>query len=237
MSRGEAVLRGKTSSSLVFAIVAAMSVVLASCATSTPVHKTVAPISQAGVFEAPTESSLTGIASWYGPGFDGHRTASGEVYNQEELTAASTVIPLGSHVMVTNLDNGRSVEVRINDHGPYVKGRKIDLSHEAARTLGIVRPGTARVRIDVLSRPEGTRPIGTPIRYYVQVGSYAQQTNARRVSCKLAEHYRDVRVDQVNSGARCFYRVRMGSFATRGEARERANDSARFGYPIVIVSE
>jgi rare lipoprotein A len=178
-----------------------------------------------------------GVASWYGPGFDGHRTASGEVYNQEELTAASTVIPLGSHVMVTNLDNGRAVEVRINDHGPYVKGRKIDLSHEAARTLGIVTPGTARVRIDVLSQPEGTRPIGTPTRYYVQVGSYSQQTNARRVSSKLAAYYRDVKIDQVNAGARSFYRVRMGSFATRDEACLRANDCARFGYPIVIVSE
>jgi rare lipoprotein A len=181
--------------------------------------------------------SLMGVASWYGPGFDGHRTASGEVYNQEELTAASTVIPLGSRVMVTNLDNGRAVEVRINDHGPYVNGRKIDLSHEAARTLGIVTPGTARVRIDVLSQPEGTRPAGAPIRYYVQVGSYSQQTNAQHVSSKLAAYYRDVRIDQVNAGARSFYRVRMGSFATRDEARARAQDSAHFGFPIVIVSE
>jgi rare lipoprotein A len=187
--------------------------------------------------EKPAHPSLMGVASWYGPGFDGHRTASGEVYNQEELTAASTVIPLGSRVMVTNLDNGRAVEVRINDHGPYVKGRKIDLSHEAARTLGIVTPGTARVRIDVLSQPEGTRLAGAPIRYYVQVGSYSQQTNAQHVSSKLAAYYRDVRIDQVSAGARSFYRVRMGSFATRGEARARAQDSAHFGYPIVIVSE
>ena len=178
-----------------------------------------------------------GVASWYGPGFDGHRTASGEVYNQEEMTAASTVIPLGSHVMVTNLDNGRAVQVRINDHGPYVKGRKIDLSHQAAQTLGIVRPGTARVRIDVLSQPKGTRQVGTPIRYYVQLGSFSQQANARQVSNKVGAYYHDVRVDPVTAGSRCLYRVRMGSFATRDEARERANDCARFGYPIVIVSE
>jgi rare lipoprotein A len=177
------------------------------------------------------------MASWYGPGFNGHRTSSGEVYNQEEMTAASTVIPLGSQVMVTNLDTGRAVQVRINDHGPYVKGRKIDLSHEAARTLGILSPGTARVRIDVLSQPEGTRPIGTPIRYYVQFGSYSQQINARRVSKRLAVYYSDVKIDQVNAGTRCFYRVRMGAFATRDGARGRADDCARFGYPIVIVSE
>ena len=214
---------------------ALVSVVLASCATSRPIYNSPPSIVERPT--TPTESSLTGVASWYGPGFDGHRTASGEVYNQEEMTAASTVIPLGSHVMVTNLDNGRAVEVRINDHGPYVKGRKIDLSHEAARTLGIVTPGTARVRIDVLSQPEGTRQIGTPIRYYVQVGSYSQRTNARRVSTKLAAYYRDVRIDPITAGVRCLYRVRMGSFATRDEARERANDCARFGYPIVIVSE
>ena len=89
------------------------------------------------------------------------------------MTAACNSFTLGSHVMVTNLDNGRAVQVRINDHGPYVKGRKIDLSHQAAQTLGIVRPGTARVRIDVLSQPKGTRQVGTPIRYYVQLGSFS----------------------------------------------------------------
>jgi rare lipoprotein A len=231
MSRGGAVLRGKFSA--VFAFAATMSSMLTSCATSPPVQKSAAPITSPPL----SESSLMGVASWYGPGFDGHRTASGEVYNQEDLTAASTVIPLGSRVMVTNLDNGRAVQVRINDHGPYVKGRKIDLSHEAARTLGIVRPGTAHVRIDVLSQPEGTRVAGAPVRYYVQVGSFSQQNNARRVSNKLGIYYPDVRIDEVNAGARSFYRVRMGSFATRDEARARADDSARFGYPIVIVSE
>ena len=153
------------------------------------------------------------------------------------MTAASTVIPMGSRVIVTNLANNRSVEVRINDHGPYVKGRQIDLSHEAARALGIVQPGTARVRIDMVSQPAGTRPMGTPVRYYVQIGSYSQQSNARRVSSKLAAYYPDVRIEQVTAGTRSFYRVRMGSFSSRDAARERANDSALLGYPIVIVSE
>jgi rare lipoprotein A len=210
-----------------------MSMLVASCSSTS----TRQPISAPSTGSIPSESSITGIASWYGPGFDGHRTANGEVYNQEDLTAASTVVPMGSRVMVTNLDNGRSCEVRINDHGPYVKGRKIDLSHQAARTLGIVNPGTAHVRIDMVSQPEGTRPIGTAVRYYCQVGSFSQQNNARRVSSRLGAYYRDVRVDEVNAGARCFYRVRMGAFASRDEARERASDSARFGYPVVIVSE
>ncbi len=75
------------------------------------------------------------MASWYGPGFHGHKTSAGSVYDQEELTAASIAFPLGSRVMVTNLDNGLSVEVTITDRGPFLKGRKIDLSHKAERPL------------------------------------------------------------------------------------------------------
>ena len=216
-----------------FAVVVFAGIGIASCSISRPSFRpNTAPIA-----EQPVQSTMIAKASWYGPGFNGHRTASGEIYNQEEMTAASTVIPIGSHVIVTNLDNGRSVEVRINDHGPYVKGRKIDLSHGAARALGIVKPGTARVRIDVVSQPRGTRRIGTAIRYYVQVGSYSQSANAQHVSDTLANYYNDVRIDEVSAGRRSFYRVRMGSFLTRAEARERANESARFGYPMVVVSE
>src|SRR5712691_9791904 len=91
-----------------------------------------------------------GVASWYGPGFHGNRTANGEIYDQYELTAAHRTLPLGTRVMVTNLSNGRAVEVRVNDRGPFVDGRAIDLSYAAARTIGMVGPGTVRVRIEVL---------------------------------------------------------------------------------------
>src|SRR5215510_2198076 len=84
-----------------------------------------------------------GIASWYGPGFHGNRTANGEIYDQDELTAAHPSLPLGTHAMVTNLDNGRAVEVRINDRGPFVGGRAIDMSYAAARAVDMVGPGTA----------------------------------------------------------------------------------------------
>lgn len=90
----------------------------------------------------------TGLASWYGPGFHGRRTASGEPFDQNELTAAHRRLPLGAQVRVTNLENGRSVMVEINDRGPYVRGRIIDLSHAAARRLGIVEDGLAKVRIE-----------------------------------------------------------------------------------------
>lgn len=91
-----------------------------------------------------------GLASWYGPGFHGQPTASGEIYNQNALTAAHPTLPLGTRVEVTNLTNGKSVQVRINDRGPFVRGRTIDLSHGAARKLGMIEPGVSRVRIKPL---------------------------------------------------------------------------------------
>ncbi len=89
-----------------------------------------------------------GIASWYGPGFHGKETANGEVFNQDKLTAAHRTLPLGTKVEVTNVTNGRSVEVQINDRGPYVNGRVIDLSRAAAIRLGMKNRGLARVQIE-----------------------------------------------------------------------------------------
>jgi rare lipoprotein A len=94
----------------------------------------------------------TGVASWYGPGFHGKRTASGERFDQNDLTAAHRQLPLGAEVKVTNLENGRSITVAINDRGPYVGGRVIDLSQAAAGRLGIVEDGLARVRIEATPR-------------------------------------------------------------------------------------
>src|SRR5215470_8653962 len=94
-----------------------------------------------------------GIASWYGPGFHGKRTANGDIYDQYELTAAHQTLPLGTRVMVTSTTNGRSVEVRINDRGPFVGGRIVDLSYAAASVLGMIGPGTMPVRLEVLDAP------------------------------------------------------------------------------------
>lgn len=98
----------------------------------------------------PIRFKISGIASWYGPGFHGNRSASGERYNQNAMTAAHRSLPFGTRVQVTNLNNGHSVIVRINDRGPYVRGRVIDLSAAAARVLGVMQTGVAPVRLDVL---------------------------------------------------------------------------------------
>ena len=105
---------------------------------------------------APSQPTMveTGLASWYGRGFHGKLTASGEVFNQEKFTAAHRTLPWGSRVKVTNLANGKSVEVRINDRGPFGKGRIIDVSRAAARILGLVASGIASVRVERLADSE-----------------------------------------------------------------------------------
>ena len=179
--------------------------------------------------------SVTGVASWYGPGFDGRRTSSGSIYNQGDLSAASTLFPLGTKLAVTNLTNASSVEVLVNDHGPYVDGRDLDLSHRAALVLGIVKPGTARVRMDVLSTPPGGPPLGP--RYFVQVGSFADPANARRLGERLGRYYDDVRIIETRSEANRYYRVRMGMFADRISAEQRALTVSRIGLRPVIITE
>jgi rare lipoprotein A len=121
----------------------------------TPVARR-SPVTPAEPHSMPSPSIQTGIASWYGPGFQGQPTASGERFQPQALTAAHRTLPLGSRVTVTNLANGRSVRVRINDRGPYVRGRAIDLSRGAARQLGLENRGLGRVRIAVDFR-SGTR--------------------------------------------------------------------------------
>jgi rare lipoprotein A len=104
----------------------------------------------------------TGIASWYGPTFYGHRTANGEMYDGSLMTAAHRTLPMPVNVRVTNLDNGKSVIVRINDRGPYAKGRIIDLSEAAAHALDVVRAGTARVRVTYVGRSDTSAPYTPP---------------------------------------------------------------------------
>jgi rare lipoprotein A len=214
----------------------AMSTLFAACTTTRP--EQIAPPPSAIAVPQPTPTpQVVGMASWYGPGFHGHKTSAGAYYDQEDLTAASIDFPLGSRVMVTNLDNGRSVEVTITDRGPFMKGRKIDLSHKAARVIGMLDPGTARVRISLISKPAGTRDVGAPLRYVVQAGSFSEQQNAEQLRRKLATYYSDVHIDQLDADHRRYYRVRMGAFATRSAAEARASDTARFGFPVVIITE
>jgi rare lipoprotein A len=222
------------------ALTIAISALFAACATSRPAQLPPPPPPPPAPIAAPRPTptpQVVGTASWYGPGFQGRKNSAGTIYHEHELTAASIAFPLGSRVMVTNLDNGRSVEVRITDRGPFKKGRKIDLSYQAARMIGMLDRGTAHVRIALISKPPGSRDVGAPLRYFVQIGSFSARQNAEQVRSELAADYPDVRIVTLDADHRRYYRVRMGAFATRSEAEARASDSARFGLPIVIITE
>ena len=134
-------------------------------------------------------SSEVGLASWYGP--SPRHTASGEAYTAMEMTAAHRTLPLNTIIRVTNLANGQSAVVRVNDRGPFVKGRLLDLSIAAARETGVYRAGTARVRIDVLSYPPSA---STPGHWCVQIGAFQSQSNAVALKQQLLRRYNNSQV-------------------------------------------
>lgn len=176
-----------------------------------------------------------GVASWYGPGFHGKKTTSGEVYDQHDMTAAHQSLPLGTRVVVTNLQNERSVEVRVNDRGPFAKSRVIDLSYAAASALDMIGPGTAPVRIQVVGAPDVSF---APLIYTVQAGSFAEPGNAFDLERRLRQRFADVRVTTQDVGAAAYYRVRIGRFSDRGEAVALARSVASLGLtPIVMEAE
>ena len=179
----------------------------------------------------------TGLASWYGPEFHGRRTSSGQIYDMYQLTAAHRELPLGTWVMVTNLNNGRSVEVRVNDRGPFVRDRILDVSYAAAKLLGMIGSGLALVRVVVSHVPAGdeTEPIGLKGRYTVQVGSFASEENAKSLKRELVASFPDVEVVRRTIGVDTFFRVRIGDFAGPSEAVAMAERLAARGLNVIIM--
>jgi len=157
-----------------------------------------------------------GIASWYGPGFHGKLTASGERYDMHHMTAAHKRLPLGTIVKVRNLATGRSVTVKINDRGPFIGGRIIDLSYGAAKALRMVRKGTARVRLTVVKKSHPPGP------YWVQVSAFDDLKEARALRRELKEDFKRVRVVPVKLSTGRWYRVQVGEFPTERKAKAAA---------------
>jgi rare lipoprotein A len=165
-----------------------------------------------------------GVASWYGEDFHGKLTATGDVYNMYKLTAAHKTLPLGTVVEVTNLENGRKVDLTINDRGPFVDDRLIDLSYGAAKTLGSVDKGLAKVRVRALGPVAGTQlarsgNMGGP--YYVQVGAYSEVPNARQVHDKLLRAgYEGSRITSIQRSGRTLHGVQAGAFESLPQAKQ-----------------
>jgi rare lipoprotein A len=171
-----------------------------------------------------------GIASWYGIKFHGRKTSSGEIYNMHAMTAAHKTLPIPVDVHVKNLDNGRTAVVRVNDRGPFISGRIIDLSYAAAKKLGVKGPGTANVEISVLE-PGQKRPTSVvrtiplsdqpekDVPLYIQMGSFSSQLNAHNLVQDLIDaNETSARISQLETDGGLYYRVRVGPLYDIDEA-------------------
>jgi rare lipoprotein A len=172
----------------------------------------------------------TGIASWYGHPFDGRPTASGEIYDMEKLTAAHRTLPLGTVVQVERPDNGQKVGVRINDRGPFVEGRIIDLSHAAAQAISM--SGVANVKLEVLSTP----PTRGADMYAVQVGSFVDRTSAEQLRNRMQGKYGAAKL--VYRAGDQTWRVLVGMEPTQESASAMAQQlSSESGGAFVVLMD
>jgi peptidoglycan lytic transglycosylase len=183
-----------------------------------------------------------GLASWYGADSHGGPTSNGETYDMHALTAAHKTLPLGVYVRVRNRTNGREVVVRINDRGPFVKERIIDLSYAAAVQLGIAEQGTAPVYIEALGyRDDGNAGAYRPPASYdaggytVQVAAFTNRESAARLAALMKERYGSASIQEALVNGSRFFRVRVGSYGSLAEAEEARRSYVRGGYPTCFV--
>jgi rare lipoprotein A len=171
-----------------------------------------------------------GVASWYGHPYHGRRASSGEIYDMEQLTAAHRTLPFGTMVLVRDLDNGRTVTVRINDRGPFVENRIIDLSHAAAREIQMIGPGTAKVRLRVTALPGEV-----PGSYFaVQAGAFRDRDNAERRRQVIEKRYGPARLAMRN-GDPPLWRVLVGHEGTEAGATALAERVKAEAGPAFVV--
>ncbi|MGH7379957.1 MAG: septal ring lytic transglycosylase RlpA family protein [Candidatus Methylomirabilales bacterium] len=202
-----------------------------------------------------------GLASWYGRDFHGRRTSSGEIYDMYQMTAAHRTLPLGTWVEVIHVETGRSIQVRVNDRGPFIAGRVIDLSYGAARVLGMVGQGVAPVRVRPLSAmaaPARAAPVAAapasaapatavpatgaqvaapPGRFTMQLGSFTSRENATAFAGTLQQRFNGVHLVPARLDGETVYRVRMGTYQSREEARSGAEAVAKAGYDVVVMEQ
>ncbi len=154
-----------------------------------------------------------GIASWYGPDFHGRPTSNGERYNMYGITAAHKILPMNTMLLVQNLENGREIVVRVNDRGPFVRGRIIDLSFGSAKKLGVIKKGTAKVRIIALAPTRDGKFIQQPSftegEFFVQIGAFRQKHNALRLQKRFADAGHTAVIRQYQSKNEAFFRVQV----------------------------
>ena len=189
-----------------------------------------------------------GVASWYGKKFHGRRTSSGEPYDMYAMTAAHKTLPLPSYVRVRNLNNGKTVVVRVNDRGPFLNNRLIDLSYAAAARLGIIGTGTGVVEVEALTgdgpanvvtaRVLETSPLPASVapQLYLQVGAFASRDNAESLKQRLAQaDLAPIQIQNSTLDNTPLYRVRIGPFTSVDESDRLAARVSAHGLPNPIV--
>lgn len=211
-------------------LLAAAAVLASACASRKPPPPVSHPVAPE---EAAKGWSEEGMASWYGgnDGFEGKPTASGEIYDSSKLTAAHRDLPLGTVVDVTSLDSGKTVRVRINDRGPFVQGRIIDLSRAAAADIAMIGPGVARVRVVVVAPGVEVAPVSPTGLWAVQVGSFGEKPRA------------DKHADRVRAAGFTVYfepyqgltRVKVGPLPSRAEADATLTILEQAGFEGIVV--
>jgi rare lipoprotein A len=189
----------------------------------------------------------TGIASWYGKDFHGRKTSNGETYDMHAQTAAHKLLPMNTYVLVKNLENGRETMVRINDRGPFVKGRIIDLSYSVAQELDIISKGTARVKITALGetaafgkgrqRIERFLPHANLGRgeFFVQIGSFLDRGNAEKLQGQMVTWSRKAVIQPHEQEGRRYYRVQVSAGNDLTQARRLERVLSEAGFPEAFV--
>lgn len=190
--------------------------------------------------------SQKGLASWYGKKFHGRKTSSGEIYDMYGVSAAHKTLPLGTYVRVRNLKNHAQIDVRINDRGPFVRGRIIDLSYGAAKKLGIVGPGTAPVEIVALGLPMASKnstppvPAYVPVDFYsgnftIQVGAFSNADNAAKLKLKLSRIYENAHIVTDRHTKNAPFKVRVGTCSTLDQATTYETLMIQNGFPDAFI--
>jgi rare lipoprotein A len=224
--------RGLRIGSRAFLLFSLFFFLIAGCATRrVPVEIRTPPSEYPRIEKAPVKLVQYGVASWYGSDFHGRPTSSGEIYDMYQLTCAHNTLPLGTVVMVTNLENGKSVELKVNDRGPFVKDRIIDLSYAAARMIGMWEKGTAQVKVEAIGSV-----VEQVQRFTLQVGSFTEAIRAQTLADQLRKSFENVYVTTVETSTQKYHRVRIGLFETRESALPLAERLSRMGYNVLVTS-
>ena len=191
--------------------------------------------------DLPVSEKTNTVASWYGPKFHGRPTASGEIFDMYAMTCAHKEYPFGTRLKVTNMENNRSAECVVNDRGPFVNGRDIDLSYAVANEIGVIGPGMTRVMLETKGRDNSyIRPVKVQTSemkgpFAIQVGAFAESINAIQLKVALRQKYANVYVQETEVNGENYYRVRVGNYQDYNTALSVAEKLGQEGYQALLL--